>query len=146
MIVGLSLDAEIVYESDYDTAKGTDEATKWTLGTLDARQFGKIKDRSTRILVDPNRPDAEIETSINKSEVAYLTVQYGLKGWDNFCDKQGNQIEFKTKGQRMGGKSYTVVHDDSMAQIPHVIIEELAEKISATNDLTEEETKNSQEP
>lgn len=142
MIVGLSLDAEFVYESDFDSAKGTPEATKWRLGTLDARQYGKIKDRSTRILVDPSKPDADIETSINKHEVFFLTVQYGLKGWENFCDKDGVEIPFKTKNLNIAGKSYVVVHDSVMAIIPSTIIEELAGKISESNDLSEEEAKN----
>jgi hypothetical protein len=40
----------------YDSAKGTPEATKFTIGTLDSRVYGRLKDMATSITVDPTNP------------------------------------------------------------------------------------------
>lgn len=141
-IHGLRLDTTRPYESKYDPDRGTDKATVFTLGTLDSRTFGRIKDQATQFVVDPNAPNDEVRTSVNASEVNYQTVQYGLKGVKNLLDDDGNEIAFKTVKRRHGSIPYDIVHESVMNKIPQAVIEELAFEIARGNELDEVAAKN----
>lgn len=142
-IKGLTLDTTRDFVSDYDDAKGTPDETVFVIGALDSRIFGILRDRATSISVDPSRPDDTIETNINANEVAFQTVQYGLKGWRNFKDEKGSDIVYKsTKKHHGSGRAYDVVDPDLVSQLPAEVISELAEAIRDFNEVTEEEAKN----
>jgi hypothetical protein len=138
-IKGLSLSSIRVYESKLDPAKGTPEATKWQLGTLDSRVMGMIKDMATSFTVNPAAPTDEVETSINRNEVNFQLVSYGLRGWSGFVDDKGNDLPFKKLTRRHGGSTYDVVDPDSIKLIPQAIIEELANEIGKDNEVSEVE-------
>lgn len=141
-IIGLKLESTRTYESKFDPAIGTPEATRFEIGTLDARIFGRIKDQATRFVVDPQAPDEEVETAIQASEVNFQTVQYGLRGWSNLRDEAGNDIPFKTVRRTHGGHHYTVVDPEVLKLIPHAVIEELAGEIAKGNTVSEAQAKN----
>jgi hypothetical protein len=145
-IKALKLDAVHKYESVYDEDRGTDQATVWLIGTLDSRTAGRIKDQTTRFVVDANAPDEEVETAINTSEVNYQRVQYGLKGFERFRDEAGNDIAFETVSRRHGGQSYKIVADTVMQKIPQALIDELAGEIIKGNELSVADVKNSAKP
>jgi hypothetical protein len=145
-IKALQLDTTRTHVSIFDDAKGTEDETKWLLGTLDSRTSGRIKDSATRFIVDPNSPDEEVSTSVSQSDVNYQRVQYGLKGFENFKDAKGNDVAFKTRTKRHGTQSYEIVDDSVMAIIPDAILAELAFEISKDNELTKEAAKNSGTP
>lgn len=142
-IVGLNLEATRVYESKYDPDRGSPEATKFHIGTLDSRVSGKLKDMATTVKVDPKRLDDEVDTTINMEDVAFQTVQFGVVGWENLMDDAGNPIEFKTEGRRLSGKSYKIVHSEVLYLIPGAVIRELADEVGKANNLTEVQEKNS---
>lgn len=142
-IMGISLEATSVFESEYDSAKGTPEATKFKLGTLDSRIYGRLKDQSTSITIDPQKAKEEITTNINGNEVAFNTVVYGLRGWENFRDGEGNDIKFHTLKRTHGDTSYRIADPALVMMIPQVIIQELAEAIRVANEMPEAEAKNS---
>lgn len=141
-IIGISLDATRTYESVYDSAKGTPEATKFQIGTLDSRVLGRLKDMATSIVVDSNDSSGEIQTNINANDVNFQTVCFGLRGWENFTDENGKDIKFKTTKRTMGPNSYTIADPELVCKIPEVVIAELASEIRKSNELTETETKN----
>lgn len=141
-IVGLTLDASRVHELDRDPAKGTPEATRFTLGTIDSRVFGKIRDKGTAFKMDPSRLDDEVETTINQEEVNFELCQFGILHWENFEDKDGQDIAFKTVKRNMRGKSYTIVDPDVLCRLPRIDLAELAKEISKDNDVTEDDAKN----
>jgi hypothetical protein len=145
-IKALNLSAVRVYESRYDPDRGTKDASRFTIGALDSRTSGRIRDQATRFVVDPNAADEEVETVINTSEVNYQRVQYGLKGFENFRDDQDNDIEFRTQIKRHGSVPYTIVSDATMKLIPDALITELADEIVRGNELTATEAKNSVKP
>lgn len=141
-IIGITLDATREYESVYDPAKGTDEATKFEIGTLDSRIFGQLRDKAMVIQSDPTDPEGEAETQLKGNEVSFLFVQYGLRGWENFKDAKGNDIAFKTVKRTHGQHSYACVDPELIKLIPGVVITELAGEIRKANDLEEAEEKN----
>lgn len=141
-IIGLDLDATRVYELKRDPDRGTPEATRFTLGTIDSRVYGKIRDKSTAFKVDPKAPDDEVETSINQEETNFETCQFGITHWDNFVDPKGVEIVFKTIKRNMKGKSYTIVDPEVLCRLPRADLSELATEISKENDVTEDDAKN----
>ena len=141
-IVGITLDTTREFVSSYDDAKGTPEATVFIIGTLDSRIFGLLRDKGTTLQVDTSRPNDEVQTQINASEVAFLTVQYGLKGWKNFRDAAGNDLVYKTVRRTHSGQTYSVVDPEILKRLPSAIITELAEQIRSDNEMSESEVKN----
>lgn len=141
-IIGITLETTRDYVSAYDEAKGTPEATVFSIGTLDSRIFGLIRDKSTTLQVDATSQNDEVNTQINANEVAFMTVQYGLRGWKNFRDSQGNDIPFKTVKRNHAGQSYVVVDPQILKRLPAAVVVELANEIRTDNEMTEIETKN----
>ncbi|WP_349621640.1 hypothetical protein [Azospirillum argentinense] len=141
-IRALSLTSTRRYESKYDPARGTPDATVFVIGTLDSRIYGRLRDLATRVNVDRNRPDDEVSTSVNLAEVAYETVAYGLRGIERFVDDAGDEVRFRTKRRYHGGQHYDAVDDEVLKQLPQQVISELAEEIGRDNELTEAEAKN----
>ena len=142
-ITGLSLDTETVVESTLDPDKGTDKATKFTICALDSRVYGRLKDKATTLALDPNRADSDtVMTSINSNEVAFETVMYGLRGWENFVGSDGKEIKFKFSKRTHGGQSYKIADPDLVKLIPQAVLIEIAGHIQAANELSEAEEKN----
>ncbi len=140
-ITGLSLSSTRHFESKYDPDKGTEAATRFTILTLDSRVAGKLRDMSTTMHLDPQRPDDEVETSINMEDVNFQTVQFGVT-WENLLDVDGNEIEYKTIGRRLGGKSYKIIDPDVLALVPLSVIQELAEEVRKVNEFEENQEGN----
>lgn len=141
-ITGISLAAERTYESKYDEAKGTKDATKFVLGTLDSRISGRLKDAATSMQIDPTKTEQDsVTTTINSNEVAFNTVVYGLRGWENFL-VDGKPVDFKSVKRTHGQHSYRVADPELVRMLPDSVIIELAEEIRKDNDLDEDEEKN----
>ncbi len=140
-ITGLSLSSTRHFESKYDPDKGTPGATRFTILTLDSRVAGKLRDMSTTMHLDPQRPDDEVETSINMEDVNFQTVQFGVT-WENLLDEDKNEIEYKTVGRRLGGKSYKIIDPDVLALVPLSVIQELAEEVRKVNEFEEKQEGN----
>lgn len=138
----LSLSKSRIVESKYDPDKGTPDATKFTLGTLDSRVMGKLQDLVTTVAVDPTRPDDEVNTTINQQEFHFQVCQFGVQNIENLQDEGGNEIAFKTVGRRLGGHSYKIVDPEVLKLVPQAVIQEMAEAVMEDNQLTEAEAKN----
>ena len=136
----LTLDKERDYFSIHDTATKKDRTT-FILGALDSRVAGKIMDSGSRIVVDTSRPSDEVETSIDQNEVSFTTVQFGLRGWRNLTDADGNEIPFATVNRRMMGKSYKIVDPVVLERLPTIIMRELAEEIMSVNTVSDSDGK-----
>ncbi len=141
-IKALTLDNEWEFQSEHDPMKGKAGATVFMLGALDSRIFGKIRDMATRVHVDPNRPDDEVESSIAQSEVWWHACLFGIRGWKNFKDGSGD-VKFKTTIRNVSGKSYTVVDEEILRLLPGEIVTEIAQEVMKGNTLEEEDAKKS---
>lgn len=138
-IIGLNLTAERKFVSKYDPAKGTKDATEFTIGSLDSRILGVLQDKATSIKVNPSAPDEDVDTQINSKAFQFEVCQFGIRGWKNFKDEKGDDINFVTNKLNRGGKSYTVVQPDLVSQIPQIVIEEMSAAIMKGNVLDEDE-------
>lgn len=133
--------AEVV---DYVSKLDKEEPkTIWKLGVLDTRMRKQLEDLGIEYETDPAQPTtgkAKVKLNLGKSELEF--VSFGLKGFENFFDKNGEQIHFKTEGRIVNGKPYHVVAEEILKIIPGNIITELAVKIKEINNIGEAERKN----
>ncbi len=138
-IKALNLAIEKSYVSDLDPAKGTPseakEATIWKIGALDSRTMAFLKDATTKFSVSPSSMSGDnpsVDTAVARAQQQFDTVAFGLRGWSNFKDAEGNDIKFETRKRMIGGsKEYRVVLDHLVSMIPEELISELAEQIAS---------------
>lgn len=144
MIIGLNLDTTQEYVSEFDPDRGKKSPegnpTKFQLVTLDSRVMGHLRDKATRMSVNPNAKENDtVETEVAMNDVAFETVQFGLTGISPFDDASGNEIIFKTVKRNLRGKSYTVASDVVVNRLPMRVISELADQLRKMNDLDDTE-------
>lgn len=121
MITGISLAETKDYISQYDKAE---PKTIWKLGVLDSEIFDLLgEDKNPlRLMSD--------------------AVRFGLKGFENFKDAQGNVIKFDTVSRAVGAYNYKIVSDNIMKILPPQVKTELGTEILKMSKLNEEEIKN----
>lgn len=144
-IVGLSVNAKWTFESDLDPDKGTPQASKFILKTLDSRVYGMIQDEGASYRIDTRDPNPEeVESAVAYNGVLFMTCQFGIADWRNVVDAEGNEIEFKTIKKRMGGATYEIVDPSVLSRLPNKVISELSNEITRRNRLTDTEGKGSE--
>lgn len=141
-IVGITLSASVDFQSSFDPNKGQKEATTFKLATLDSRIMGKLRDDATSFSVNPSAPEDEVDVSVGQNELFYLACQFGIKGWTNLKDEDGNDIRYRTRKRNVAGRSYEIVDDLVLGRIPQPVLVEIGQKIIELNDVSEEEAKN----
>ena len=125
MITGISLSDTQDYISKYDK----DELkTVFKLGVLVTEVFTTVSRMA----------------SIKDQSIDALTeaVKFGVKGFENFTDKQGNKINFDTVNENINGVDYKVLTSRLINMIPVDVIIELGGEILRITKLTEAEVKN----
>jgi len=140
-LVGMNLSGVRQYVSKDDPARDQDDyptadATVFELGSLDVFLMSWVYDRAMSL-------GDNGQMALNTNATNLDAVRFGLKGWRNFRDEQGNDIPFKTKQQAVNGKTYTVVADESLQYLSIALVRELAAEIKQVNQVTKEEAKNS---
>jgi len=140
-IKALTLAATKTHELSRDPDKGTPQATRFRLGVLDSRVIGHLRDNSATIQYDEG-DRSRVSTKVNNSAVEFETVQFGLKGIENFKDDAGNDVPFRTVKKTLGSRQYDVADPALVAQLGIFDIHELAFEITRINDVTETEAKN----
>jgi hypothetical protein len=134
----LNLTRTKTYESNLDPEKGTENATKFVLGALDTRLMTALADKSFEVV---NTADGDQVNKSNQLTIAYNMVRFGLKGWTNYADEDGNPLEFKSGTANIGGKTYPCVQDDLLARLPLELVMELAGEVQSVNRVDEDEAK-----
>ena len=78
--------------------------------------------------------DNGIRMEQKRTERAYATVQFGLKGWKNFLDADGKTLEFKaTTSQLPGGQFVSIAADECIVHLSNEDIFLLADAILDKN-------------
>ena len=120
-IKGISLGETKEFYSQYDK---DEPKTKWIIGALDSEVFDLLgEDKNPlRLMSD--------------------AVRFGLKGFENFKDGNGNEVKFNTVSRAVGPYNYKVVADNIMKIIPPQVKTELGMEILKISRLNEDEAKN----
>jgi len=136
MIVAINSESTFDYSLISDTG---DNKTIFKLGVIDAFVRAFIDDTHTSIKKEDGSMD---DIAISDKYVQF--VKFGLRGWDNFKDSNGNEILFQTEEKvfpRIGKR--TIVSDNCLAKLDLQWIIELGLQIVIHNKLSESESKNS---
>lgn len=133
-IRGITLSSVETFTPDSDPDKGTDRATSFTLKPLDGFLNAYIWDAGLTVAVDGNR--------LALQRMSLEAVRFGVVGWDNFLDANGSPIAFKTESRIVCGRAYQGVTDELLAQLPFVVMKELADRIREMATVSEDEAKN----
>jgi len=139
-ILALDLNEIIDYVSKYDTG---DPKTIFKLGVIDTRIRKQLEDIAWEYETDPSQPGSgKAKASFNLGKSELEMVAFGLRGIENFTNKNGEPINFKTDRRIIANKTYVVASDEVIRLIPGNVISELALKIKEINKVGEEERKN----
>lgn len=122
-----------------------EDPTVFEIGAVDSRVMGHLRDKSTKVSFTQSdaetNPDAEAGVQVNNHELNFRTVQFGLKGFVNFKDDNGD-IALKTESVTVGSRRYDVMHGDIVSLLPDYVIEWLAAQIGNLNAVGYREGKN----
>ena len=120
-IKGISLGETKDFVSSFDK---DEPKTIWKLGALDSEVFDLLgEDKNPlRLMSD--------------------AVRFGLRGFENFKDGNGNEVKFSTVSRAVGPYNYKVVSDSIMKLLPPQVKTELGTEILKMSKLNEEEVKN----
>lgn len=122
MISGINLSETKNYTSKYDSGE---KKTVWKIGVLDSESMTVVMEEETKVL-----------------KTTAMAVRFGLRGFENFFDAQGNPVEFVTEQKILGGRPVHVISDKIMKIIPSPVVLELGTEILKMAQLSESEIKN----
>lgn len=131
-----------------DPTKGTreevqvkDGATKFYCKPLDVFLMGHIYDNASRLSGKSGSDEVGIHTRMNQTNIE--AVRHGLAGFENFLDKRGNAIVFKTVKATVNGREYDVAADSVLEALGIQLIQELATEIKRISEVSAVEEGNS---
>jgi hypothetical protein len=140
-IKALTLSSVKVIESDGDPAKGSADATKFTIGAIDAFVSAYVLDRT--LTFTENDAGGVAIAQVKMGEANLEAVRFGLRGWENFKDDRGNDLPFATADRIVMGRKYVAVTDDCLALLGQELVRELATSIRTINEVTADDAKKS---
>lgn len=140
MVKAVDIDAVSDYICKEDRDLPKDQQTIFKVGVLDSLTMADISQMDVEF--NPESKEKKIRANIAGRELDY--VRHGLKGWENFKDATGQEIQARFDTVSRGGRTTKTLHDSCLRQIPAKVIKELAEAILDINELSERDEKNSE--
>jgi len=99
------------------------QKTVFVLGALTAEQDAKIEDLGAELIVG----DSGVSGGrLNRGTVTLQILRYGLRGWRNFRDPEGNDVAWKSEGgnpPRCAVSCLDYLSSEHRAQIANAITE-----------------------
>jgi hypothetical protein len=141
----IAVDVNAVREYSLKADVG-DDKTVFQIGLLDAPLRAHIEDKGLSYSVNATSPrDSPADVKMNLNQRALEVVRFGLRGWKNFKDSQGRDVQFDRVSQAVPGLGNRyVVSDVSLRALEMDWIKELAGEISGDNAIDEAEKKKSE--
>lgn len=139
-MIGLTMTGLVHYVSPLDPDKGTENETRFQLGSIDRATMARIMDKA--LVFTQSDTDANGSSQVRMNEVNYDLVRAGLRGWTNFKDAEGNDIAFATVREASYGRMRDMVSHECMDRLSMELITDLARKINELNSLTKAAVKN----
>lgn len=133
-IKAVNIQTIIPFVSDDDPGKGTDQETAFQIGALDTYVMARLQDGLTEFTQESQNNEASAKVHLHA--VAIQSAQFGIRGWKNFQDDKGNEIQFKTITKIVYGKKYEVVADELMMMIPIGVVMEIYRTLQTINQPT----------
>ncbi len=140
-IRALTLSSVKVIEAENDPAKGSADATRFTIGAIDAFVSAYVFDRT--LTFTENEAGGVATAQVRMSEANLEAVRFGLRGWENLKDDRGDDVPFTTADRIVMGKKYVTVADDGLARLSQDLVRELASAIRSINEVAPDDAKKS---
>ncbi len=122
---------------DNDNKDGT--PTMFLLGTMPSRLNAMLKDNSTKFLVGSESEN--ITADFSPHYAAFDRVRLGVRGWKNYQDASGSEVEFKTESISINGYKYKAITGEVMDRLPISLIQELSMALETFNTPAAEDLK-----
>ncbi len=138
----IAFDSSEVRDYSLKEDKG-EQKTIFKIGTLDTPLRLYLNDKLAKYRVSDGGSNEQTEVDINVNAMQLEAVRFGLRGWENFKDKAGQDVIFSTVsvavpkiGNRDGVTDFLLkkLHPDWIA--------ELGREILRQNEISEEVKKN----
>lgn len=138
---GIKLSETVEYQSPNDPDK--DNPTIFVLGPLSVDMESEIEKKTTQMAVSGSDGEAEVNVGVSQMQRDIMTVRYGLRDLKNFIHPDtGKPVVFDTVAAATSVGSVNLVSRTIIELFSKDLINELAEKISKFNKLSEAEEKN----
>lgn len=138
MITAIDVDAVRDYITKSDRALPKEQQTVWKIGVIDSVTMARLDELDVEF--NPDSEEAKVRANLMGRELDY--VRYGLKGWENFKDKSGQEIKPIMNTMSRAGEVFQIISDKTLKRIPPDVIRELALAIKGENKLKAYEIKN----
>ena len=131
---------------DYSLLKDTG-GTVFQLGVLDSLLRAFIDDKYYEVTNVPTKDGEEKETTVKLTDTQIHAkfvdfVRFGLRGWKNFKDRQGKEVEFAVEEIDVPGVGKRArVKDESLKRLTLGNILELGGQILAMSRVSSQEAK-----
>lgn len=113
--------------------------TEEFISTLDQ---GEVKTLWRLAALDTVLLSAAMAGEGRTTESMLALTRFGLKGFEHFQDAEGKEIRWETQSVVMGSKTYHVVADKILKQIPLPVVVEMGTRILSLSVLQKDEIKN----
>lgn len=149
MLRGVRVSEKFPYICEGDDAPGdTHEervrngATVFWLGTLPVDLRTKIEDGLVGFVDAASGASQTASLRVNTARQNLEALRFGLKGFENFQDPDGNQIKFETEKVSLDGRTYDAVTLECLAHFDTRVINELGGQVRRANAVSAVERKN----
>lgn len=141
MFKGIDITAIRKYVSPKDPDK--ENPTVFHIGYLDQRLQAHIDDKCTTLQMSTGKKNEKADAIIAARKRNYDLVKYSVRDIENFIDpKSDAPLVIKLENHGIGKESKPALPDSVMDMLGSELIEELAEQVMKTRELSEEEEKN----
>jgi hypothetical protein len=144
----IAIDTQEEIEFVIKEERGSDNPTVFRLAVLDSVTMGRIEDellRFSRKVGAAADDSASVSMPINR--FAEEVVCFGLRGWSNFQNSKGEDVEYKTVSKALFGLKPRPTMDPTLLPLfRRSWLTEISDAIMGKNRLDKETEKNSDAP
>jgi hypothetical protein len=133
---------DVAETEEYTLKADTENPTIWTIGRIDHRLWSTLQDKHSRMEVN-RQGESETQGTVKFDMAARLDdfVRFGVKGWRNFADKNGKEIQFATQSHGTPAGPRPGLTDRLLEQL-RPYLTELGGRVEEFNTVKKEEAKN----
>lgn len=138
----IALDINATKEYFLKADRGEDP-TIWLIGQLDSPLWNSILDETTKFSGESDgQNSASLQMFVHRNARDYQLLRFGLRGWRNLNDVNGNDVLFSTVSVAVPGIGNRQGLSEKLMDMIKPFAEELADEVFKANSLSKEERGN----
>jgi hypothetical protein len=139
MAIAVDVNKTIRHVPTCDRSLAPEKQTTFLLGLLSSAEQAVLEATLRLFLVDAVGAAKAVE--VRRESFKLRVLKKALRGWENFRDAAGNQVEFKSL-QAGGANGRRMATDEMVDLIPGSIRTELVDVVTEAAQLSEDDQKN----